>query len=54
MKKMKSEADFNEKSLTTKLNVKEKTIDDLLEDKKKMTVELKILKERLVFAKIME
>jgi regulator of replication initiation timing len=54
MKKVKVETEMNEKTLNTKISIKDKTINDLLEEKKKFTVEVKILSEKLDFAKIME
>lgn len=36
------------------MTVKDKTINDLLEEKKKFTVQMKILTEKIEFARIME
>lgn len=44
---MKNEFEINEKALSTKISIKDKTINDLLEDKKKLTVDVKILAEKL-------
>lgn len=51
---MKNEFEINEKALSTKISIKDMTINDLLEDKKKLTVDVKILAEKLQFSKILE